>query len=153
MPPPSALESFEKLLAAGKDSALLRFSLGNEHLKAGDAPRAAEHLARAVALDPDFTAAWKLYGKALAAGQQPLRPTTPVSPSPAGGATSRRRRRCGCSRVDCKQRRRTRSRRDAGEAILEIYVADPACPIPGAMIASTPRLARASARSLPGWPL
>ena len=67
MPPPSALESFEKLLAAGKDSALLRFSLGNEHLKAGDASRAAEHLARAVALDPDFTAAWKLYGKALAA--------------------------------------------------------------------------------------
>ena len=67
MPPPSALETFEKLLAAGKDGALLRFSLGNEHLKAGDAPRAALHLARAVAQDPDFTAAWKLYGKALAA--------------------------------------------------------------------------------------
>lgn len=67
MPPPSALETFEKLLAAGKDGALLRFSLGNEHLKAGDASRAAEHLARAVAQDPDFTAAWKLYGKALAA--------------------------------------------------------------------------------------
>ena len=67
MPPPSALETFEKLLAAGKDGALLRFSLGNEHLKAGDAPRAAEHLARAVLQDPDFTAAWKLYGKALAA--------------------------------------------------------------------------------------
>ena len=67
MPPPSALENFEKMLAAGKDGALLRFSLGNEHLKAGDAARAAEHLARAVALDPDFTAAWKLYGKALAA--------------------------------------------------------------------------------------
>ena len=67
MPPPSALENFEKLLATGKDGALLRFSLGNEYLKAGDAPRAAEHLARAVAQDPDFTAAWKLYGKALAA--------------------------------------------------------------------------------------
>ena len=67
MPPPSALETFEKLLAAGKDGALLRFSLGNEHLKAGDAPSAALHLARAVAQDPDFTAAWKLYGKALAA--------------------------------------------------------------------------------------
>ena len=67
MPPPSALESFEKLLAAGKDSALLRFSLGNEHMKAGDTARATEHLARAVALDPDFTAAWKLYGRALAA--------------------------------------------------------------------------------------
>jgi Flp pilus assembly protein TadD len=63
----SALLNFEKMLAAGKDSALLRFSLGNEHLKAGDAALAADHLARAVALDPDFTAAWKLYGKALTA--------------------------------------------------------------------------------------
>ena len=55
------------MLASGKDGALLRFSLGNEHLKAGDAARAAEHLARAVALDPEYTAAWKLYGKALTA--------------------------------------------------------------------------------------
>ena len=53
------------MLAAGKESALLRFSLGNEYLKAGDAVRAAEHLERAVALDPKYTAAWKLYGKAL----------------------------------------------------------------------------------------
>jgi predicted Zn-dependent protease len=67
MPPSSALENFEKMLAAGKDGALLRFSLGNEYLKASDPARAAEHLARAVALDPNFTAAWKLYGKALAA--------------------------------------------------------------------------------------
>jgi predicted Zn-dependent protease len=67
MPPASALENFERMLAAGKDGALLRFSLGNEYLKAGDAARAAEHLARAVALDPEFTAAWKLRGKALAA--------------------------------------------------------------------------------------
>ena len=66
MPPPSALENFEKMLAAGKEGALLRFSLGNEYLKAGDASRAAEHFARAVALDAEFTAAWKLYGKALA---------------------------------------------------------------------------------------
>ncbi len=62
-----ALASFERMLAAGRDGALLRFSLGNEYLKAGDAGRAATHLARAVALDPRYTAAWKLYGKALAA--------------------------------------------------------------------------------------
>ena len=67
MPPSSALENFEKMLAAGKDGALLRFSLGNEHLKAGDPALACEHLARAVAIDPDYTAAWKFYGKALAA--------------------------------------------------------------------------------------
>ncbi len=63
----SALANFEKMLAAGKDGALLRYSLGNEYLKAEDPARAAEHLARAVALDPRYTAAWKLYGKALAA--------------------------------------------------------------------------------------
>ena len=67
MPPSPALEKFTQLLAAGKDGALLRFSLGNEYLKTDDPARAAEHLARAVALDPGFTAAWKLYGKALAA--------------------------------------------------------------------------------------
>ena len=65
--PSSPLASFEKLLAAGKDGALLRYSLGNEYLKADNPSRAAEHLARAVAQDPKYTAAWKLYGKALAA--------------------------------------------------------------------------------------
>ena len=65
--PEGPLASFERMLAAGKDGALLRYSLGNEYLKCGDAPRAAEHLARAVSLDPAYTAAWKLYGKALAA--------------------------------------------------------------------------------------
>lgn len=64
--PSSALASFEQMLAGGKDGALLRYSLGNEYLKAGEAARAVEHLARAVALDPKYTAAWKLYGKALA---------------------------------------------------------------------------------------
>ena len=67
MPSSSPLENFERMLASGKDSALLRFSLGNEYLKAGDAARAADHLARAVALDPEYTAAWKIYGKALTA--------------------------------------------------------------------------------------
>jgi len=62
-----ALVNFERLLAAGKDGALLRYSLGNEYLKGGDAAQAASHLERAVALDPQYTAAWKLYAKALAA--------------------------------------------------------------------------------------
>jgi predicted Zn-dependent protease len=57
----------EKLLAAGKDSALLRFGLGNAYLNAGDALRAAEHLRRAVAFDPGYSAAWKRLGQALAA--------------------------------------------------------------------------------------
>jgi len=62
-----ALLTFERLLAAGKDSALLRFSLGNEYLKSGDLVTAIEHFAHAVERDADYTAAWKLFGKALAA--------------------------------------------------------------------------------------
>jgi tetratricopeptide (TPR) repeat protein len=63
---PPALAAFEKMLAAGKDGALLRYSLGNELLKAGEADAALAHLAKAVELDPRYTAAWKLYGRALA---------------------------------------------------------------------------------------
>ena len=66
----SPLANFEKMLAAGKDSALLRYSLGNEYLNAGDAAAAAAHLERAVEHDPDYSAAWKLLGKARAALEQ-----------------------------------------------------------------------------------
>jgi predicted Zn-dependent protease len=64
--PTGALANFLKMLDAGKDGALLRYSLGNEYTKAGDAERAAFHLQRAVELDPEYTAAWKLLGRALA---------------------------------------------------------------------------------------
>lgn len=64
-PTPSPRAAFERMLAAGKDGALLRYSLGNECLKAGDATAAALHLAQAVTHDPRYTAAWKLLGKAL----------------------------------------------------------------------------------------
>jgi Tfp pilus assembly protein PilF len=62
----SIIENFEKMLAAGQDNALLRYSLGNAYLQQGDAARAVEHLALAVAQDPDYSAAWKAYAKALA---------------------------------------------------------------------------------------
>jgi len=61
------LANFEGMLASGKDGALLRFGLGNEYLKAGDVLNAVTHLRRAVALDPGYSAAWKLLGKALLA--------------------------------------------------------------------------------------
>lgn len=65
------IESFEKMLASGQDTALLRYGLGNEYLKAGSAEKAAGHLGEAVRLDPDYSAAWKLLGKALdSAGQR-----------------------------------------------------------------------------------
>jgi Tfp pilus assembly protein PilF len=64
--PMDPTERFEALLAAGKDNALLRFSLGMQYLNAGEASRAAGHLRAAVAHDPDYSAAWKLLGRALA---------------------------------------------------------------------------------------
>jgi Tfp pilus assembly protein PilF len=60
-----AIARFEGLLAAGKDNALLRFGLGMQYLAAGEPARAAEHLRAAVAFDPNYSAAWKLLGKAL----------------------------------------------------------------------------------------
>jgi predicted Zn-dependent protease len=61
----SPLSGLLKIFAAGRDDALLRFSLGNEYLKAGDPRAAAEHLRAAVLHDPNYSAAWKLLGKAL----------------------------------------------------------------------------------------
>ena len=60
------VERFEALLAAGRDDALLRFSLGLAYLRAGDPGRAAGHLRRAVEHDPSYSAAWKLLGQSLA---------------------------------------------------------------------------------------
>lgn len=62
----SIIDNFEKMLAAGQDSALLRYSLGNACYKEGRLEAAIAHLASAVQQDPGYSAAWKLYGKALA---------------------------------------------------------------------------------------
>ena len=62
MPSTADLES---MLAQGRDNALLRYSLGNEYLRLGDAATATVHLRRAVEHDPKYSAAWKLLGKAL----------------------------------------------------------------------------------------
>ena len=65
------IQRFEQMLADGKDGALLRFGLGSQYLKSGDNTRAVEHLRAALAQDPDYSAAWKLLGRALAeAGQR-----------------------------------------------------------------------------------
>lgn len=61
------IESLEKMIGGPRDGALLRFSLGNEYLKA-EAPRqAADCFRAAVDRDPNYSAAWKALGKALAA--------------------------------------------------------------------------------------
>ena len=60
------ITNLEKLLGGPRDGALLRYSLGNEWLKAGEPTKAVAFLEDAVRSDPAFTAAWKLLGKALA---------------------------------------------------------------------------------------
>lgn len=44
---------------------MLRYSLGTAYLKENDADRAAEHLREATRQDPQYSAAWKMLGKAL----------------------------------------------------------------------------------------
>ena len=53
------------MLAAGPDNALLRFTLGSAHARQKQYAQAVPHLARAVELDPEYSAAWKLYGRSL----------------------------------------------------------------------------------------
>jgi predicted Zn-dependent protease len=65
------IPSLEKLIGTARDGALLRYSLGNEYLKAGDPARAAEQLREAVKRDPDYSAAWKVLGRALADSGEP----------------------------------------------------------------------------------
>jgi Tfp pilus assembly protein PilF len=61
------IENLHQMLSRGQDSALLRYSLGGEYLKAEDPGQALIHLAEAVRLDPGYSAAWKRYGQALVA--------------------------------------------------------------------------------------
>ena len=61
------IENLKAMLEKGQDNALLRFSLGSALLGNGEAEQAVEHLAEAVRQDPEYSAAWKVYGKALQA--------------------------------------------------------------------------------------
>lgn len=60
------ISSLEKLIGTPRDGALLRYSLGSEYLKAGETERALVQLREAVTRDPDYSAAWKALGRALA---------------------------------------------------------------------------------------
>ena len=55
------------MLHAGRDNALLRFSLGNEYAKSGDHAAAITHLRAALAHDREYSAAWKLLARSLEA--------------------------------------------------------------------------------------
>ncbi|MFZ4537267.1 tetratricopeptide repeat protein [Propionivibrio sp.] len=60
------IANLEKMLGGPRDGALLRYSLGNEWLKAGDPAQAAVCFRAAIERDAKYSAAWKLLGKALA---------------------------------------------------------------------------------------
>ena len=55
-----------------RDGALLRFSLGNALLAAAAPGAAAAEFRRAVEFDPDYSAAWKLLGRALVEAGDPV---------------------------------------------------------------------------------
>ena len=67
----AVIANLHKLIGTPRDGALLRFSLGSEYLKSGDAHNARLQFAEAVARDPAYSAAWKLLGRALAEIGQP----------------------------------------------------------------------------------
>lgn len=57
-----AIEPLQRMLAAGKDSALLRMSLALAHHQRGERDAAIVQLQAALAHDASFTAAWRLLG-------------------------------------------------------------------------------------------
>ena len=52
------------MLQSGQDNALLRFGLGQAYLKEKQYDKAVIHLLQATIHDPNYSAAWKLLGKA-----------------------------------------------------------------------------------------
>jgi tetratricopeptide (TPR) repeat protein len=65
------VSGLEKLLGTPRDGALLRYSLGLEHAKAGDQEQAIGYFRDAVERDPLYSAAWKALGKALSDANLP----------------------------------------------------------------------------------
>lgn len=61
----SLIENLEKMLADGRDDAMLRFGLGNAYYQNKEYDRAAEHLGKALEFDKGYSAAWKLLGRSL----------------------------------------------------------------------------------------
>ena len=58
------IERLEAALASGTDSAALRFGLASACFKEGRFEEARSHAGIAVQLDPDYSAAWRLLGRA-----------------------------------------------------------------------------------------
>ena len=63
----SRIDAFLNLVRDGRDSAVLRFGLGQALYDAARYAEAVEHLNEALGQDPGYSAAWKLLGKAYIA--------------------------------------------------------------------------------------
>jgi len=61
----SIADNLEKLLAGGQDDAMLRFGLGSAYFNEKNFDKAIPHLQACLTHDPEYTAAYKLLGKAL----------------------------------------------------------------------------------------
>lgn len=59
-------DNLEKMLAQGKDSAMLRFGLGSAYFNQKAYIEAIPHFEACIEQDPEYTAAYKLLGKTLA---------------------------------------------------------------------------------------
>lgn len=65
------IANLEALIAKGHDAPAVRFGLGKAYLERSEPAAARSHLERAVELDPAYSAAWKLLGKACVADGDP----------------------------------------------------------------------------------
>jgi predicted Zn-dependent protease len=61
----SELNIMETMLGDGQDNALIRFTMGSAFIKHKKYEQAVEQLAKAVELEPGYTAAWLKYAQAL----------------------------------------------------------------------------------------
>ena len=60
------IEQLEQFLAAGRDNAMIRFSLGEAYFKKKDYSPAIDHFRKCLDHDPEFSHAWRLLGISLA---------------------------------------------------------------------------------------
>jgi predicted Zn-dependent protease len=66
----SMIDNLENLLRQGRDDKALRLTLGNHYLAENDPDTAIAHLQAALDFDAKYSAAWKVYGRALAAAER-----------------------------------------------------------------------------------
>lgn len=69
-----SISALERLLNKGQDSALLRYGLASAHLNAkpnAELSQAAHHLEACLAIDPNYTAAYKMLSRTLSDQGQP----------------------------------------------------------------------------------